>query len=129
MADSPSDTERRRAPGRPGRLELTLLTLRLNARAIGWGAGVLSITLALAAIGILQGVRDGEPVTRAGTIVGTPSSQSIHVRVRLENGEAVLVPRERRGKLADGDRVTVLETVSALSTVGYRLVDEPGRER
>ena len=126
MADSPSDAGRRRAPGR---LELAVLTLRLNARAIGWGAGVLGITLALAAIGILQGVRDGDPVARTGTIVGTPSSQSIHVRVRLENGDAVLVPRERRGRLADGDRVTVLETVSALSTVGYRLVDEPGRAR
>ena len=118
MFDTPPEPGRRRAPGR---LELALLTLRLNARPIGWSAGLLTVTLALATAGILQTVKDGDPVARAGTVVEVPSSQSIHVRVRLETGDDVLVPREGRTRLVEGDRVTVLETVSALSTVGYRL--------
>ena len=120
MPDTPSEPGRRRAPGR---LELALLTLRLNARSIGWGAGLLTVTLALATIGILQNVADGDPIARAGTVVEVSSSQSIHVRVRLESGDDVLVPRRGRTRLVEGDRVTVLETVSALSTVGYRLAE------
>jgi len=124
MSDAPPEPVRRRAPGR---LELALLTLRLNARPIGWGAGLLSVTLALAAVGILQIVKDGDPIERVGTIVEVPSSQSIHVRVRLETGDDVLVPRRGRTRLVEGDRVTVLETVSVLSTVGYRLAEADAR--
>jgi len=105
-----------------------MLTLRLHARAIAWIAGLATITLTLAAIGILQSVTVGEPVMRAGTIIGVPSSQSIHVRVRLDGGNTVLVPREQRhGRLAEGDPVTVHETGNALSGIGYRLanVDAP----
>jgi len=43
--------------------------------------------------------------------------------VLLESGEAVLVPREPHHRLAQGDRVTVLESANALATVGYRLAE------
>ena len=100
-----------------------MLSLRLHARTIGWVAGLATITLTLAAIGILQSVRSGDSVVRAGTVVESSSNQSIHVRVRLENGDSVLVPREHHVGLAVGDAVTLLESTSALSTVGYRLAD------
>ena len=92
-------------------------------RTIVWVGGLATITLALAAVGILQTVKTGDPVARAGTIVDVPSSRSFHVRVRLDTGDDVLVPRENDDPLAEGDPVTVIETVSALSTVAYRLAD------
>ena len=122
MADTPTAATRPRRP--PGRLELAALTFRLHARAIAWGAGLVAITLALAVPGILQTVVEGEPVERAGTIVSVPSSGSIHVGVRLEGGETVLVRRRSAVPLAQGDRVRVLETRSPLSTVGYRMAGE-----
>ena len=102
-----------------------MMTLRLHARAIAWIAGLATITLTLGAIGILQTVTVGDPVAWAGTIVDIPSSRSMHVRVLLDSGDAVLVPREQHhGRLVEGDPVTVLETGNALSGVGYRLTGD-----
>jgi len=100
-----------------------MLALRLHTRTIAWVAGLVAITLTLGAIGILQAMTVGEPIARSGTIVGVSSSQSIHVQVLLESGEAVLVPREQHHRLAQGDRVTVLESANALAMVGYRLAE------
>ena len=130
--DNASTSARTRATDRvsrraPGPLELALLGLRLNARPIAWGAGVLTIVLALGTLGILQSVDGGDPTRRTGMVVDVPSSQSTHVRVQLEGGDDVLVQRRQHATLAEGDRVTVLETVSALSTVGYRLVEVSAR--
>jgi len=98
------------------------LTLGLHARTIGWVVGLAMMTLTLATVGILQSMTVGDPLTRAGTIIDVSSSQSMHVRVKLDTGDAVLVPREQHERLAEGDRVTVVQTTSALSTLGYRLM-------
>ena len=122
------DTPPRPGPRRaPGRLELATLALGPHVRTIAWLVGLTIITLALATVGILSSVKTGEPVVRSGTIVDVPSSQSIHVEVRLETGDEVLVPRENDDPLAEGDAVTVIETTSALSTVGYRFADADAR--
>lgn len=97
------------------------MTVQMHGRAIVWGVVLLSLTLGLATVGILRTVTVGEPVAHVGTVIGIPSSQSIHVEVELGDGHRVMVPRGSQDDLEIGDEVAVTETSSALGTTGFQL--------
>lgn len=119
-ADRSTTPAKRRAPGR---LELAHLTLQMHGRAIAWGAGLLTLTLTLATLGILRTVTVGDPIAHTGVVTVIPSSKSIHVEVELGDGIRVMVPRADYEDLVVGDQVALTETQSALGTTGFQLTE------
>ncbi len=107
----------------PTRLDLIRLTLQVHGRLIVWGVGLLVLTLGLGTFGILRTITVGEPVVHTATVIGIPSSQSIHVEVELESGSRMMVPRGLREDLVVGEVVEVTETTSALKSRNFQLTE------